>query len=78
MPKFIRYTVPFLLAFIIEMIGEIAVSFLGIRPLSLKHIVAIFFQGGTGPGSYYYPILLQFLLYYPVLYFIIKNTHSRA
>ena len=73
MPKFIRYTVPFLLAFIIEVIGEIRLSVLGIRPLSLKHIVAIFFQGGTGPGSYYYPILLQFLLYYPVLYFIIKK-----
>ena len=73
MPKFIRYTIPFLLAFAIEILGEIAVAFLAIRPFSLKHIVALLFQGGNGPGSYYYPILLQFLLYYPVLYFIIKR-----
>ena len=36
-------------------------------------MIVIFFQGGNGPGSYYYPIMLQFLLFYPVVYFVIRK-----
>ena len=72
-PKFIRYTIPFVMAFCVETIGELLLSARGIRNFSIKHWINIFFEGGRGPGSYYYPILLQFLLFYPVIYFIIRK-----
>ena len=73
MPKFIRYTIPFVAAFLVEVLGEVLFAILKFPRFSPKHLVVIFFQGGIGPGSYYYPILLQFLLFYPVIYFIIRK-----
>lgn len=73
LPKFIRYTVPFVMAFTVELFGLIFISH-----NSVIQCILIFFQGGTGPGSYYYPIMLQFLLFYPVLHFIIRRCAFRG
>ncbi|MBQ7715298.1 MAG: acyltransferase [Clostridia bacterium] len=68
--KVIRYTLPFLVIFIIEKIiivlnnGNIG------GPVSLLYN---FLQGANGPGGYYYPILLQFVFVFPIIYFIIKK-----
>lgn len=37
-----------------------------------------FLSGGYGPGSYYYPILIQLLLIYPLLYSILFNLKERG
>ncbi|MBO4449633.1 MAG: hypothetical protein J5777_03525, partial [Clostridiales bacterium] len=32
-----------------------------------------FLRGGLGPGSYYFPIMIQFIFYFPVIFFIIRK-----
>ena len=75
LPRFIRYTVPFVLAYLVEIVAEFLTAYLGeiTTTVSIKYLFITFFQGGFGPGSYYYPVLLQLLLFYPVIYFIIKK-----
>ena len=66
--RFIRYTIPFIMAYSIELIiSSIDNGFFSIFPLWLKD----FFTGGWGAGSYYYPILLQFMFFFPIIFFLI-------
>lgn len=67
LPKLLRFLIPFLITFIIELPFLIIYKKSGI--LSLIQI----FVGGVGPGSYYTPVMLQFIFIAPVIYFIIKR-----
>lgn len=68
--KIIRFTIPFIIAFIIE---EIAIAISGTATITIFQIVFFFLKGGVGPGSYYYPIMIQFIFVFPIIYFIIKK-----
>lgn len=35
-------------------------------------LIGFLFNGGTGPGSYYFPIMVQLIFYFPLLFAIIK------
>ncbi len=67
--KIIRYTIPFLIAYSVEII-ILAVSQKGI---SLASIFWGLWQGGFGAGSWYFPIMIQFVFTFPVIFFIIKK-----
>lgn len=67
--KIIRYTVPFALIFALE---EMALIFLG-RGHDIFQVIKAFISGGDGRGSYYYPVMIQFIFYFPVLYILIKK-----
>lgn len=76
--KMLRYTVPFLIAYILEvgylsLIGQITIT-----RENLFGWILCFFQGGLGPGSYYYPIIIQFIFLYPAIYFIINKNATRG
>ena len=73
--KVIRYTVPFAVAFFIE---EVAFTLLGIIHQSILQVIFSFLNGGLGPGSYYYPIMIQFIFFFPVIYFIICKYDFRG
>ena len=68
--KVIRYTVPFLLIFILEVILETIKQGHLYSPGSLFYF---FLRGANGPGSYYYPVLFQLVFLFPIIYFIIKK-----
>lgn len=75
--KVIRFTVPFLITFIVEILLEMY------RGGSCKivhnfRIVTSFLSGGlkAGSGSYYYPLMMQFIFVFPIIYFIIKRKNS--
>ena len=69
---FIRYTVPFLIIFFIECLFQIIIYI--VRPdYQVPNVLYSLITGGWGPGSYYYPLLIQFIFLYPVLYFLIKK-----
>ena len=73
--SFIRYTTPFLLIFLLECFVHIVAHI--IRPNhQIPDILYGLFTGGWGPGSYYYPLLIQLIFLYPVLYFIIKKYNT--
>lgn len=67
--KLLRYTIPFLIIYILEL-----VSFYRIGVVYSKgEIIWNFFTGGFGYGSYYYPIMVQFIFVFPVVFFLIKR-----
>ena len=71
--KIIRYSIPFIIAFCIE---EIPVFLYDKKALSLDIVFSLlltFLQGGSGPGSYYYPIMIQFVFLFPIIFFILKK-----
>ncbi len=71
--KLIRYTVPYIIAFIIEEI-YIILATSGIDSISYE--ILTFIDGGRGPGSYYYPVMIQFVFFFPIIFFII-NHHKK-
>ena len=66
MKKVIRFTIPFLIIFICELFFDGTHKTLALFPNS-------FFRGGRGPGSYYYPIMIQLIFLFPIIYFILKK-----
>lgn len=67
--KFIRYTVPFLIAFLFEE----AIAVCSSERIGILQMLYGFLSGRYGPGSYYYPVMIQFIFWFPVIYFIVKK-----
>ena len=67
--KLLRYTIPFIILYILELLAfyRIDVTY------SKSEIIWNFFAGGFGYGSYYYPIMIQFIFVFPIVYFIVKR-----
>ena len=72
--KFVRYTIPFAMAYALELVAYAIAD----KALSFPQIVMIFLQGGIGPGSYYYPVMLQIVLFFPVIYFFIRKYDRKG
>lgn len=68
MEKILRYTIPFFLVYLIEILCQIVIN-----EFSFKYLIFLFFIGGLGPGSYYYPIMIQFIFIFPIVYKMIKK-----
>lgn len=68
--KYLRFTVPFLIAYVVELCFD--TYFHGLP--SIQRVLLRGMQGGIGGcGTYYYPILIQFIFLFPVIYIIIKK-----
>lgn len=68
--KLIRHTIPFTLIFILE---QIIYLVLKKAPFDWGTFCLSFLRGGEGPGSYYYPVMMQFVFLFPMIYFIVKK-----
>jgi len=71
--KIIRFTLPFVIIFIIE---TVIYNILGERPEEFSNFLGLirrFIRGGLGPGSYYFPFMIQFVFVIPIIYFLIKK-----
>ncbi len=66
--KIIRFSVPFIVILAIE----IAVR-TNVLEINFKMLIKSFLIGGYGPGSYYYPVMIQFVLIFPIIYFVIRK-----
>lgn len=44
----------------------------------LMHLAKIFLQGGVGMGSYYYPIMMQFIFVFPLIFCIVKKWKEKG
>lgn len=78
--NFIRYTIPYFVAFAIDFCVQV---FLYIRnPTGIKgfliHEVSLFLQGGNGPGSYYYPAMIQIMFLFPIIYVLVKKYNWKG
>lgn len=43
------------------------------RTIGLHEAIYVFLTGGWGPGSYYIPMLTQFIFCFPILYYLVKR-----
>ena len=67
-----RFTIPYIIFYIAELLlarhfNTFSLSGFGFRA---------FLTGGTGPGSYYYPIMMQFVLIFPLIFILIEKYNS--
>jgi len=75
--KILKVLVPYSIMFIIWLIYRkmITGNFL---TGGISQTVSFFLRGGTGPGGYYTPVILQFLVIFPCFYFLIKKDRLKG
>jgi len=67
--KIIRYTIPFIIIVLWQIIDpNTAINADGIMA-KIRWII----NGASGPGSYYYPVLIQLVFIFPLIYFVIER-----
>ena len=71
--RLIKIVIPFFLIFLLEV-----VCFKLYKNYSVITIVTWFFQGGHGPGSYYFPILVQFIFLFPYIYYLMNYFKEKG
>lgn len=64
-----RLTIPFLIILCIEWIFNIG-------NIKSHHFLTAFINGGVGPGSYYYPVMLQIIVLYPIIYWTLRKYNK--
>lgn len=78
--KVLRYVIPFTVAFLVEWVlfrinGLFTVN---VIKYGLLAFIEDWFRGGYGMGSYYFPIMLQFVIIFPLMYFLIKKSGKKG
>ena len=74
MPKVVRFTVPFAIVYVVEII---LYTIQGYR-FGISELIRSFFTGGYGPGSYYFPLMLQLIFVFPMIYLLVKKKGFRG
>ncbi len=79
-PKILRFVVPFTIAFIAEWIvfRLFKVYIVGIRSYGILALVFDYLRGGKGQGSYYFPVMIQFIFLFPVIFFLIRKYNWKG
>ncbi len=68
--KLLRYTLPFLYMYIAQNIIALAMG----DKISPLEVLVYFFGGGRGEyGTYYYPVLMQIVLIFPLIFIAVKK-----
>lgn len=73
--NFIRYTIPYFVMYIIELFVRFLLLLRNQENFKqfIKSSIALFLQGGDGPGSYYYPEMIQVMFLFPIIYILVKE-----
>lgn len=72
-----RLIIPYLIIFILELlfIFIVTIKFPSINIDIKLPISLLFLSGGIGPGSYYFPIVIQLLFLFPFMLFFFKKSN---
>lgn len=69
----LRFLVPFFIVYCAELIiSSLSNDFSAV----IRKWICDLPLGGWGPGAYYTPIMLQFVLFFPIIYFLIRKYDS--
>ncbi len=69
--RYVRLTLPFMVILLIEW-------FFNIRNIQHHHFTTAYINGGVGPGSYYYPVMLQIILIFPIIFYVLKKFGEKG
>ena len=75
--RMLRYTIPFLIAFIWIMLDP-NVKSIDIQLKGVLEFIRYLINGGWGKGSYYYPVMIQFIFVFPLIFYIIEKTQEKG
>ncbi len=71
-PKIFRYFVPFLITIFVEFVLSLLTN-----NFNFSFLLGVI-RGGFGPGSYYFPVMIQFVFVYPIIYFLIQEKGHKG
>lgn len=73
--KLLRFLVPFGIYFVLV---EGALIAMGSGEYYLSQLFHRFIVGGHGAGTYYTPLMLQLVFYFPIIFFLVKRHHFKG
>lgn len=73
--KWLRFVVPFLPIYAFQVVWSYAVLQ---KSFSKYTLVKFFLEGGDGPGSYYFPVMLQMVVIIPIVCAVIKRFRRKG
>lgn len=80
--RFLRLAIPFSIILSIEIIFNIGGDYSShgffTYFINSHALPGNFFIGGFGPGSYYFPVMMQLIIMFPFLYWIIHKFNSKG
>lgn len=78
--KLVRYTVPYTIAFVAEwfVFRVFGIYTVGVRTYGILALGLDYLSGGKGQGSYYFPVMIQFIFIFPLIYFMIKKYDRKG
>ncbi len=78
--KVLRFVIPYTIAFVAQWIvfRIFRVYTVGVRTYGILALFFDYLRGGKGQGSYYFPIMIQFLLVFPIVYLCIRKYKLRG
>ncbi len=71
--RILNYIIPFTLFYLIELTILFAT---GEKKLAVRELLSccfVFLKGGYGPGSFYFPLLIQLIFLFPMIFLLIKK-----
>lgn len=74
--RIIKYTVPFLLIFGLEIFSELVLHLNYPIVVGTDSVFGALLTGGWGPGSYYYPVLIQIVLLFPLMFKLVNSCNK--
>ena len=78
--KCLRFIIPFTIVFIAEQIlfRVFGIYTVGIVEYGLRALFFDYLRGGIGMGSYYFPLMIQFIFIFPLIYAYVKRKGIKA
>lgn len=73
--KWLRFLIPFLIVFIPQ---SVALYLLSDEKFSVGGLLYNFISGGKGPGSYYFPIMIQVVLMMPLIWAAVRKFYLKG
>lgn len=72
--KCIRFIVPFSIVWLLELV----VHFLTDDDITVATVFNSFITGGDGPGSYYFPVMIQFVIIVPMILKLVEKYNIKG
>ena len=71
--KWMRFLIPFTVVLIIQILAKVV---MGQRLTAIRIIKSFLGSGGLGPGAFYFPIMIQVVIIFPLIWFVIGKYKS--
>ena len=75
MTKWLRFIIPFTPVFLAELFAKIIILR---ENVSLLQMAELYITGAEGPGSYYFPVMLQVVLMFPLIWWCVSKYQLKG